>query len=298
MLAKCHEVTFIEKITIRRSDLIVDMQRFTHLGRPVDITYPTNRAIAAISLSVLIGVGIWGLFAQGLLLSDVLLQGMGFAGAVFLTWALGREFDPDGEMYAFFPIPLTILLVYWLGQPDFTLLFLCLLLMRVVNRTIGLAAKPGDVFFVLVIMTWSARDGAWYIVLCTAVAFALDSFLVQSHRSHSWVAMLVGVAAILLFLKKGWLFSFSSLSALLLWMVVGGVLGVSAMLLFISEIRSQSDHSGPIYLQRLQASWLLALLLALLTVCLHPQGFAAIAPIWSVFIVIGGYRLQLKILNR
>ena len=273
------------------------MQRFTHLGRPVDITYPTNRAIVVISFSVLIGVGIWGLLAQRLLLSVALLQGLGFAGAVFLTWALGREFDPDGEKHAFFPIPFTILLVYWLGQPDFVLLFLSLLLMRVVNRTIGLVAKPGDVFFILVIMTWSARDGDWYIVICTAVAFALDSFLIQSHRRHRWVAILVGFAAIFLFFEKGSLFSFSSLSAVSLWMVVGGVLGVSVMLLFISEIRSQSDYIGPIYLQRVQASWVLTLLLALLTVYLHPQGVAAIAPIWSVFIVIGGFHLYLKILK-
>lgn len=275
----------------------MDMQRFTHLGRPVDLTYSTNRAIVVISLSVLIGVGIWDMLAQGLLLSDALVEGVGCAGAVFLTWVLGREFDPDGEMFAFFPIPLTILLVYRLGQPDFSLLFLCLLLMRIVNRTIGLAAKPGDVLFVLVIMTWTARDGAWYTVLCTAVAFALDSFLVQSYRSHRWVAVIVGVAASLLFLTKGGVYNLK-LSDFLLWMVLSGVLGVSAMLLFISEIRSRSDHRGPIYLQRLQASWLLVLLFALLTVCLHPQGFVAITPVWSIFIVIGGYRLLLRILKR
>lgn len=268
----------------------MDMQRFTHLGRSVDLAYPTNRAIIVMSLSVLLGVAAWGLLVQDWLLRVALAQGVGYAGAVFLTWALGREFDPDGEILAFFPIPLMLLLLFWLGHPDFRLLFLNLLLMRIVNRTTGLAAKPGDVLFVLVLMTWSAHDGYWYIVLCTAIAFGLDAFLVQPQRSHRWVAMLLLIIAIFLFFKSDLLYNFNLLGWGL-WLVLGGIAGVSVMLFSISEIGSASDYGGILHLQRVQAAWLLVLLSVLLTSCFQPQGLAMVAPIWAIFIVIGGCRL-------
>jgi len=169
--------------------------------------------------------------------------------------------------------------------------------MRIVNRTIGLAPTPGDVLLVVVLMVWVSRGGEWYIVFCTAMAFVFVAFLVRSHPSHKWITRMSGVAAILLYLTKEWLYN-PELSAFLVWMVLCGILGVTAMFLFTPEIRSLSDHNSPIYLQRVQASWLLALLLAILTVCLHAQGFAAMAPLWSVFIVVGGYRLLLGIFNR
>ena len=271
---------------------IVNIQQFTHLGRPIDLTYPTNRAIAIISVSTFIAVAVCGLLTQSLLLKDALFQAAELAGAIFLSWALARETDPDGEILAFYSIPPTILLGYWLGRPAFDLLFLTLLLMRIVNRTVGMVAKPFDVLLVLVLTALVAHDGAWYIVLCTAMAFALDSYLVQPHPSHKWVALLVGIAALVLFLTKDGLI-IPKLPVSLWWLVFAGILGTMAMLLFTPEIRSKSDHGGPIYLQRLQASWLLALLLAIFTVCLSPQGFVALAPFWSVLIVAGIDRLVL-----
>jgi len=273
--------------------IVVGMERFTHLGRPIDLTYPTNRWIVVIVASTLITVAGWGLLAQRLLLNDALLQGAEFAGAVFLAWALGRETDPDAEIMAFFVIPPTILLVSWLGKPAFDLLFLTLLLMRVVNRTIGLVAKPGDVVLVLALTIWVAHDGAWYIVLCTAMAFALDGSLIQPHPSHRWVAILLAVVSLFLFITTGWLYN-PILPTSLLWLVCAGVLGPMAMLLYTPKIQSKSDHGGPIHLQRLQASWLLALLLAIVSACFGAQGLATLSPVWSVLIVAGIYRLALR----
>jgi len=241
------------------------MERFTHLGRPIDLTYPTNRWIVVIVASTLITVAGWGLLAQRLLLSDALLQGAEFAGAVFLAWALGRETDPDAEIMAFFVIPPTILLVSWLGKPAFDLLFLTLLLMRVVNRTIGLVGKPGDVILVLVLT--------------------------------AWVAILLAVISLFLFITSGWLYN-PILPTSLLWLVFAGVFGTMAMLSYTPKIQSKSDHGGPIHLQRLQASWLLALLLAIVSACFGFQGLATLSPVWSVLIVAGIYRLALRTRTR
>ena len=274
----------------------MDMEQFTHLGRPVDLTYPTNQAIVVISVSTLIIATMRGILTHSLLLTDGLLQGAQLGGAVFLAWAIARETDPDGEILAFFVIPPTLLLIYWLGPPDFGLLFLLLLIMRVVNRTIGLTAKPVDVLVLLLLTYWLAYDGAWYITFCVAIAFALDSFMVQPHPSHRWVAILLAIGTMVLFYTTEGLYN-PTLSAFSLWLVIAGILGTIAMLLFTPQIQSKSDNGRLIHLQRLQATWLLTLLLALLTVCFNSNGFTTLSPVWAVLIVLGTYRFVLWIIN-
>ncbi|MDT8437023.1 MAG: hypothetical protein RRA92_09750, partial [Gemmatimonadota bacterium] len=129
----------------------MDLTRFTSIARPVDPAWPTNRAIAALAALAAAGTA-----------AVVLLAGRGDAGAaaalgeglvagvsVFLAWALARELDPDRDLAAFAAALLGLVAVSGLGTPRFAAVFLVLLALRVVNRTVGPPARTGDTLAIL-----------------------------------------------------------------------------------------------------------------------------------------------------
>ena len=172
------------------------MERFTHLGRPVDPAYPTNVAIAVLSVATLISVSLWRLLYLHSEFMAALTQGGQLAGVVFLTWALGRELDPDANIVAFLAITPAVVLAVLVGTPNFSLVFLALLLLRVVNRSLGVPAKPTDSLLVLLLASWLAWSGAWYVLMCAAVAFILDSVLVNPLPRHRWFGLVSAVGAV------------------------------------------------------------------------------------------------------
>ena len=70
------------------------------IGRAVDLTYATNRAIAVITLLVAIGGLLWQRLSGAPWLAST-TWGSQAGLTVFLTWALCRELDPDHPTAAF-----------------------------------------------------------------------------------------------------------------------------------------------------------------------------------------------------
>ena len=267
------------------------MERFTHLGRPVDMAYTTNVAIAALSVATLIVVSLWQTLYLDSGFTAALLQGGQLAGVVFLTWALGREVDPDANSVAFLAIAPAVVLSVLVGVPDFSLLFLALLLLRVVNRSIGLPAKLSDSLLVLALASWLAWNGAWYGLLCTAVAFLLDSVLVNPLPRHRWFGLAASVAAVLsqprfLEVSQAW-------SGFVTGMVGAGGIGLVLLLLFTPAPRSVGDLLAvPVNWKRLQAARIVGFFLAIFAVLsLGMQGLAQLSPVLAVIGVAGCYRL-------
>lgn len=267
------------------------MERFTHLGRPVDLAYPTNVAIAVLSVATLIAVSLWQLLYLHSGFMSSLLQGGQLAGVVFLTWALGREVDPDANTVAFLAIAPAVVLVVLVGAPDFSLLFLALLLLRVVNRTLGLPAKRGDSVLVLALASWLAWSGAWYSLMCTAVAFLLDSVLVNPLPRHRWFGLAAAVGAVwsqsrFLGVSQAW-------PGFVTGMVAAGGIGLLLLLLFTPPPRSVGDLLAvPVNWKRLQAARILGFFLALFAVRTQGmQGLAELSPLLAVLAVAGCYRL-------
>lgn len=106
----------------------------TALGRPVDLRYPTNRAIAAIMTAAFLVIGLLTTWATGLTV----------AVSLFLSWALGRELDPDHNASAFAGVALTAVALTRYQNPSLALCGLFLLSIRAVNNTTGLRPKPTD----------------------------------------------------------------------------------------------------------------------------------------------------------
>ncbi len=116
----------------------------TALGRtPIDPSYPTNIAIAVLALGVTIAGTIIRLISGGALLESA-LWGIGAGFTLFLTWALGRELDPDHDLSAFVGAGLVLVGLWFFDAPSLLLILWLLLVLRLVNRTVGLPAKPLD----------------------------------------------------------------------------------------------------------------------------------------------------------
>ncbi|MBW4696891.1 MAG: hypothetical protein KME03_03110 [Aphanocapsa lilacina HA4352-LM1] len=153
----------------------------TAIGRSVDLSYPTNRAIA-----VLAGLTAAALSVLQLCLGTPWLQsalwGLTAGISVFLAWAIARELDPDQDLSAFVAAGLAIVGIGIWGLPDLGMLFWLLLLVRMVNRTTGLSAKWSDSLAVLALGGWLAFQGNWAFAALTAVALWLDSQLRPTNR--------------------------------------------------------------------------------------------------------------------
>ena len=124
------------------------MSDITALGRAIDPRYPTNLAIAVLALVVAIGGTAWRL-VTGLPLLESALWGIGAGFVLFLTWALGRELDPDHDLSAFMGVGLALIVLLFFDLPELLLVFWLLLVLRTVNRTTGLPARPLDSLAIL-----------------------------------------------------------------------------------------------------------------------------------------------------
>ena len=76
------------------------MHRITTIGRPIDLRYPTNRAIALLTLAVTAG-GALARLLGGEPVGAGASWGLSAGLTLFLGWALGRELDPAHDLSAF-----------------------------------------------------------------------------------------------------------------------------------------------------------------------------------------------------
>ena len=162
---------------------LTGMYRFTSIARPVDPAYLTNRALLII-LPLLAAVS-----AAVAYLSDTGSAPLSaaFSGALvaFVAWALTRELAPDYNGVAFIALAFA-----WAGSIAFDmrqvlLAFVALLLVRIVNRSTGLPARPFDTLSVFGFCTWAAINMQQPLILLVAsLAFALDAFLERPLRLH------------------------------------------------------------------------------------------------------------------
>ena len=123
-------------------------RRFSSVGRPIDRRYPTNRAIAGLTLVVaILGFAVRRLTGTHPL--ESFTGGLVLAIGFFLAWAIARELDPDHDASAFVAAALSLIPQTVLERPDLAGVLLILLLLRIVNRTVGPAAQPLDTIGIL-----------------------------------------------------------------------------------------------------------------------------------------------------
>ncbi len=268
----------------------------TSIGRPVDLSYPTNRAIAMLTLVVMVG----GAIVQWLMGAgwfDGALWGLEAGLTVFLTWALCRELDPDRALAAFVAAGGALVGLFLVGLPRLSVIFWLLLTVRVVNRTTGLPAGVLDALGLLGLSGWLSFQGNWGYSAIVALAFLLDGILDPPSRRQLIFAALgvvVTVAVVVLGAGSIWGTGPSLASALV-------SLGLSLLFLPVMlasrRIESVGDETGDLlHPLRVQLAQLMVLLTGVETAFWSgTSGLWALMPLWAAVLGAAFYWLYAAI---
>ena len=139
-------------------------------------------AIALVS-AIIAGLTTFGGSPAGAAVSGLLVA--------FASWALTRELAPDDNAAAFLALAIAWPLALLLGADSVLLVFVALFLVRIVNRSTGLACRPFDTLSVLGLSIWASYSlEQSLLLLVAAIAFALDAGLREGHRLHYVAAAL------------------------------------------------------------------------------------------------------------
>jgi hypothetical protein len=254
----------------------------------VDLSYPTNRAIAGLSLLVaILGFAIPRLTGTPYMASAI--GGITLAIAFFLAWAVARELDPDHDLSAFVAAGLSLIPCSMLGRPDLAAILLVLLALRIVNRTVGPAATPLDTIGILGLVGVAVWRGHPVLALVTAVAFALDAILRPSYRIH-----LAAAGASLGLLGVG-VSRFHSLADHTLTAV--SLLALATTLPFLVLIRASAEPravsdkgNAPLSGRRVRSAQWLGLAALTASVLVDGQaGLTGLSPLWAALAGAGVY---------
>ena len=161
---------------------------YTSIARPVDPAYPTNKAVLVL-LPLIAGLcagSAW--FGWGALVSPG-SAALGGALVTFGAWAVTRELAPDDNPAAFISVALGVIALLAFGEASVILLFVCLFLVRVVNRSTGKPLTIIDTVMVLGLVLWAgSRLGQPLLPLVAAIAFVIDGLLAAPNRRSLFAA--------------------------------------------------------------------------------------------------------------
>lgn len=254
----------------------------TTVGRPVDLSYPTNRAIAAVSLVVMIGAAILQRLSGASWIQSA-LWGAQAGLVVFLAWALCRELDPDHALAAFVAAGLALGGLFLWGLPHFTVLLWLILILRLINRTMGLPAGILDSLTVLGLGIWLSLQGNWAYGVVTAVAFLLDSQLsIRAPRQLVFAILGVLGTTTAAILAEGlpWDGGLSLSGALI---ALGASSAFVPVIVESQDITSVGDQTGkPLEPVRVRAAQVIALIVGLETALLSDiPALGSLMPLWA-----------------
>jgi hypothetical protein len=251
--------------------------RYTSIGRPLDSAWPTNKAVLVL-LPVAAVLGAALAWAAGGTLTEVLLRALNVALVLFVSWALARELDPDDHGVAFISMAAGVLAAVVTDSPGVLAAFAALGLIRIVNRSTGMAARKSDsVLLALLSITvvyWSESPLFGGVA---ALAFLLDGSLKDPLR-HQWGFALVCLGAMVVYMVDHDV-GFGRLSApdsLFEWLAVLFLLMFALDTVLTRKIRSRGDvNNRPLDLNRVRGGMVVGLLAALQGIG-RPEGVVVI----------------------
>jgi hypothetical protein len=137
---------------------------------------------------------------DGLSAPAVVQQAFVFLLVVFAGWALARELDPDDHTAAFISMAAAVFAALVVDYPGLLIVFTTLGLVRIVNRTTGMAARKSDsvIVSILAILVIYLTESPFFGV-AAALAFILDGTLREPLR-HQWIFGLLCLGATVVYL--------------------------------------------------------------------------------------------------
>ncbi len=258
------------------------MSDMTSIGRALDPEYPTNRAIAILTILVMLA-GTLVQLLSGEAWGQSILWGVQAGITVFLAWALCRELDPDHPIVAFVATALALVALYVWGLPQLGAVFWLIILTRVVNRTVGPPAGVLDILGLLGLAGWLSLQAGWGYGAITALALLLDGLLPDRARRQLIFALLVVPVTVVVAIVGDAPVWPSAVS------LTGGLIALGLSLLFVPVIlasrslESVCDQTEePVKPVRVQAAQALALLAGVGASFVDGVGgMAALSPLWA-----------------
>jgi hypothetical protein len=221
------------------------MYRYTAIGRPLDPSWPSNKAVLVLMpLGAIVGAAFaWATGASGLALVQAALE---LLLIVFGSWALARELDPDDSPAAFISMAVAVAVALIVADPGILIVFATLALVRIVNRSTGMMARKTDSLLVmlLVIAVMYSQESPFFGAVA-ALAFMLDGSLKQPLR-HQWIFALICLGGTVVYMVDhdvglGYL---SAPDALFEWLALLFLLLFALDTLLLKSVRSVGDTAG------------------------------------------------------
>ncbi len=239
--------------------------QFTSVGRPLDPAFPTNRAVLILMpMSAVLGAVLsW---IQSGDPWQALQQALVYALLIFLAWALAREFAPDDNPAAFISLSGGLVVALASSSPGLMTAFVTLGLVRIVNRTTGLAARRTDsiALMALSIVTIYATASPLFGGVA-ALAFILDGSLREPLRQQ-WLYGLICLGASVVYMVDHGIgpTHLSVPDSLFEWLALLFMLIFALNIILTRTVRSKADTGGrALEVNRVRAGMAIGLLAAL-----------------------------------
>ena len=255
------------------------------IGRPIDPNYATNRAIALITLLIIV-FGFVFKILTGQSIIDSVLWGLQAGIAVFLTWAIDREIDPDYNAPAFIAVGLYFVAMVVLGLPALGTLFWLLLAVRIINRITGIPATIVDSAAFIILGMWLSYQGNLGIGILTALVFLLDAWLPSGRRIQflfSGLSLIFLTSIYLLWGFTGYIYHLGEDSIIYGMFVVLLVLFFIPVIVRTRYVASLCDDPQEVpFPLRIQSGQIFTLVVGLERVIWHGRaGLIELLPLWT-----------------
>jgi len=219
--------------------------KYTSIGRPLEPDYPTNKAVLILMpLAALLGaLTAWLGASQGM---QILQAAISFVLIAFGSWALARELFPDDNPAAFVSMALAVLAALSFDSPGILIVFATLGLVRIVNRSTGMAARKTDSIIVMLLVFWVIyATKSPFFGAVAAMAFLFDGSLKEPLR-HQWVFALICFGGMIVYMVDHdvGLAYFSAPDSLLEWLSLVILLILALDMFLLKKIRSCADMNG------------------------------------------------------
>lgn len=258
------------------------------IGRPLNLKYPTNRAIIYIVLSSLI-LGILAKLAADESFKAGIVWAFRFSTVLFLTWAIAREFDPDSNTSAFISIILILIAILLFKLPALLPLFWLILITRILNRITGITPKPLDLAGVIVLTIFISWPELWVFGLLTSLVLFVNSWMDDKKKMGTLLFIIVITPIlVLLFITGDEYLIKTELPTEIIIAVAAFTTLIIPVICTTNSLNTLTDITKvPISVTRLRAARLTVLVTGIIVVIMQgDNGFYKLLPIWMVILAV------------
>jgi hypothetical protein len=289
-----------KKMAKQEATFSEETYKLTHMPRIMHPSYPIHRAVMLMMALGGIIAGVIGLISGESILDSV-ISGLYAGAAIFLTWALGREIDPDKNGSAFAGAGLAFVAYLVLGRFSILALAGMMVLCRMISRTVGLPLKLTDSLSLVILVGLIAYfDNTLILKYLLLLAFLLDgAFDSPPSRAQFGFGALGYMVVFVIDLITG--AALHPIPPTLPLAIIAAVIAAATLvgIVLLEKVISVGDATQePLSLKRVRFSVGFVMLAAGVTAVINGDaGIVALAPVWAALLGMVVYRVMERMVN-